>query len=238
MCLLALLGIIFMIIENELSFKNIHHQQLMISLFIKTMISITTIVLVMLVFYYNRLNLEMYALTNSLGSWRVGLTRKKMVVILLEIFVCSIHPFPRYQTSNHLTPTHPLGLSYIETDVALGLPSTFRSSFLSKTHSIGIDLVFARIYLLCRFLMFHSNSVRNTSSQSLGYLNEVPVNFLSLLKTYLEQWPTGTLSVYSITLFLVSSWSFRACNYDANFEHFSMGDSLWLLVVTFTTVGR
>lgn len=125
MCFLALLGIILMIIENEINFEDINYQQTIISWSMKMIISITTIILVILVICYNRLNLEMYALNNSLGSWRVGLTNKKIILILLEILVCSIHPFPRYPTPNQSTSPHASDILHIETDVALGLPSNF-----------------------------------------------------------------------------------------------------------------
>ena len=97
--------------------------------------------------------------------------------------------------------------------------------------------MFARIYLLCRCLMFHSHLVRSISSQSLGSLNQVSINFLFLLKTYLEQWPIGSLVIFSTSLFLIGSWSFRACNYNSDLEHLSITNSFWLLIVTFTTVG-
>jgi hypothetical protein len=98
--------------------------------------------------------------------------------------------------------------------------------------------VFARIYLVCRFVMFHSPLVRDASSQSIGYLNEVSINFFFLIKTYLEQWPTRCLTTFCILLLFIGSWSLRACDYNATARHVSMLDSMWLFIVTFTTVGR
>ncbi len=97
--------------------------------------------------------------------------------------------------------------------------------------------MFARIYLLCRVIIFHSHLVQNASSQSLGYLNRVSIDFVFLIKTYLEQWPTRSLLTFSISLFLIGSWSLRACNYKSSAQHLSMPDSMWLFIVTFTTVG-
>ena len=86
-------------------------------------------------------------------------------------------------------------------------------------------------------MMYHSHLVHDASSQSLGYLNQVSINFSFLLKTYLEQWPTRCLFIFSIFLLFVGSWSLRACNYTSTAEHLSMLDSMWLFTVTFTTVG-
>jgi hypothetical protein len=99
-------------------------------------------------------------------------------------------------------------------------------------------VVFARIYLLCRLIMIHSHLVRNASSQSLGYLNQVSINFFFLVKTYLDRWPVRCLFTFCLLLFIVGSWSLRACNYTSTGEHVSMLDSMWLFIVTFTTVGR
>ncbi len=125
MFFLGLTGVILMIIENEMTFRNIHHKQRILSLLIKTTISITTIILIVLVVYYNRLNLSLYAVNNSLDSWRVGLTSKKIFLILLEIFICLIHPFPFIPNTRPDQPTiiQTISLSYIDLDVALGLPS-------------------------------------------------------------------------------------------------------------------
>jgi hypothetical protein len=97
--------------------------------------------------------------------------------------------------------------------------------------------VFARVYLLCRFIIFHSSLFRETSLQSLGFLNEVSINFFFLIRTYLEKWPIRILLIICSFVFLIGSWSLRACNYQSDTSHISMLDSMWLFVVTFTTVG-
>jgi hypothetical protein len=86
--------------------------------------------------------------------------------------------------------------------------------------------------------MFHSHLVHDAFSQSLGSLNQVSVNFYFILKTYLQQWPTRCLLICCTLLFLIGSWSLRACNYKSTIEHISVLDSMWLFIVTFTTVGR
>ncbi len=96
--------------------------------------------------------------------------------------------------------------------------------------------MFARFYLVCRFAMFHSDLVRDASSQSLGSLNQVSFNFVFLVKTYLTQWPARCVLVFCTCLLLIGSWSLRACT-KSIVENLSMLDSMWLFIVTFTTVG-
>ena len=98
-------------------------------------------------------------------------------------------------------------------------------------------LVFIRLYLFSRFFVYHSHLARDASSQSLGYLNQVSINFSFIMKTYLEQWPIRCLVTFCLMTFFIGSWSLRACNYQPTTEHVPILDSMWLFIVTFTTVG-
>jgi hypothetical protein len=97
--------------------------------------------------------------------------------------------------------------------------------------------VFVRLYLLCRFIVYHSHLVRDTSSQSVGYLNRVSINFLFVIKTYLDRRPARYLLVFCILIFLIGSWSLRACDYEPGIDRLPILDAMWLFIVTFTTVG-
>ncbi|CAF1198976.1 unnamed protein product [Rotaria sordida] len=229
MCFLGILGIILMIIENEIKFSQINNNDTMSSWCIKIVISCSTIILIGFIFQYHRLKLFLYAVNNSIQDSRVTLTNRKIFLIILEILICAIHPVPHSIPpylkaslnnidSNSSTST-PYILSYIDIDVALGLP------------------MFARFYLICRSIVFHSHLFRDSSSRSIGYLNRVSIDFLFLIKTYLEQWPIGCLTTLCLIFFIVGSWCLRACNYLPTNEHVSFLDSMWLFVVTFTTVG-
>ncbi|CAF1515293.1 unnamed protein product [Rotaria sordida] len=156
MCFLGILGIILMIIENEIKFSQINNNDTMSSWCIKIVISCSTIILIGFIFQYHRLKLFLYAVNNSIQDSRATLTNRKIFLIILEILICAIHPVP------HSTPPYlkaslknidsnssistPYILSYIDIDVALGLP------------------MFARFYLICRSIVFHSHLFRDSSS--------------------------------------------------------------------------
>ena len=242
MCCVGLLGIGLMIIANEINFIVGHNEETVIGWFLKLTITVFTVFLIILVLYYHRLDLSLFALTNCFEDWRHALTGSKLFSILLEMLICAIHPipnrFPRHWNRSNATVTTveptTISLSYITIDVALGLPSR---SFSSRCSSLSLHLVFGRLYLVCRFLLSHSRLVHNASSQSLGNLNRVPMGFFFLMKTYLEQWPTRCMIVFCSMVFLIGSWSLRACNYRSTGEHMSIFDAMWLFIVTFTTVG-
>lgn len=94
MCIIGVFGIILMIIENEFTFNRVDHKDTTFSLLLKSTITFTTIILVGLVFYYHRIDLSLYCVDNSIDDWRIILTRKKIVSILFEAFICLIHPIP------------------------------------------------------------------------------------------------------------------------------------------------
>ena len=140
MCVLGLLGIVLMIIANELTFKEIKDRDTVGSWVIKLFITLTTVALLGLIVFYHRLDLDLYRSQNALNDWRVGLTGPKITWILLEIAICAIHPMPRLFPSSSYTPSddeltdkHPL--IYTSVDVGLGIPSKFRretSSLVSR----------------------------------------------------------------------------------------------------------
>jgi hypothetical protein len=97
--------------------------------------------------------------------------------------------------------------------------------------------VFLRLYLLGRSIMIHSPLVRDLPLRSLGYLNHVSIDSYFLIKAHLEHWPIPGLLTFGTIVFLIGSWSLRACDYTPTREHVSLSDSMWLFIITFTTIG-
>ena len=85
---LGLVGLVLMIAANELTFTRKENIDSVASWFIKLFISISTAILLGLVFYYHYLDLVLYSAQNSLHNWRVGLTPKKIAFIMAELVVC------------------------------------------------------------------------------------------------------------------------------------------------------
>jgi hypothetical protein len=94
MCFLGMLGIVLMMIESEVTFNRVDHKDSTFSLLIKATITFSSIILVGLVFYYHRIDLNLYCVDNSIDDWRIALTRTKICSIIFEAFICSIHPIP------------------------------------------------------------------------------------------------------------------------------------------------
>lgn len=232
-----------MIIANELKFQYIDGRDTKASWFIKLIITISTVILLVLLLYYHYLDLSLYSNQNALQDNRVGLTYRKIGLIILELVVCAIHPMPLAYPQidppkiNSDSSVDFYALSYISTDVGLGLPSRF-SLYICLKIGFSCCLVFLRWYLFGRLILFHSRLFRNASLRSFGYLNHVSIDFFFLIKTSLEQWPGRCLLIFCTIVFFVGSWSLRACDYTPSDEPISMPNAMWLFIITFTTVGK
>lgn len=97
MCIIAMLGLVLMIIDTELRFNQTNTSMIAI---IRPLISISTIILLWLVMYYHVLDIRLYAINNHIADWRVTLTIRAILLIMCEIVICAIHPFPRYSKAS------------------------------------------------------------------------------------------------------------------------------------------
>lgn len=135
MCFLGLLGLFLMVILNELAFTGLQDERELFMWLIQSIITLTTVILLSLLIHYHYLKLSFLSVHRSVHHWRFGLTRGKLYVILVELIVCAIHPFPRclpFHSSNASSnrtlfasnkTDSSMGLSTISFNVAFGLPS-------------------------------------------------------------------------------------------------------------------
>ncbi len=114
-----------MIIENEITFAYIDNKDTKVTWFIKLIITLSTVILIALIFYYHRLDITLFAYRNSLDGRYVVLTFTRIMTITIEVLICIIHPMPRAYPHGDPQQVDPVSysLSYASVDVALGLPS-------------------------------------------------------------------------------------------------------------------
>ncbi len=137
MSFLAIFGIILMIIENEITFVHIDNKETKVTWFIKLIITLSTVILIVLIFQYHRLDMTLYAYRNLLDGWYVALTCTRVLTITIEVLICIIHPMPRSYPHGDPQQNDSISysLSYTSVDVALGLPSKFSRYFSPKENS-------------------------------------------------------------------------------------------------------
>ena len=193
----ALIGILFMIVENELSAALYYDKSSVYSHAIKTIISVTTVVLLGLIGAYHMLEVQLFMIDNCADDWRIAMTLKRIGQILLEMLICLIHPIPCELYFTWTTRLNNHGGRLVSTqvplDVVLSLP------------------MFFRLYLICRVMLLHSKLFTDASSRSIGALNRISFDTKFVLKTLMTICPGTVLMVFMVSIWMIASWAMRLC---------------------------
>uniref|UniRef100_A0A5K4EUK9 Calcium-activated potassium channel n=1 Tax=Schistosoma mansoni TaxID=6183 RepID=A0A5K4EUK9_SCHMA len=123
--------------------------------------------------------------------------------------------------------------------------STFSSFDNVQSHSIkivSIDLIlsvpmFFRLYLLFRVMLLHSKLFTDAGSRSIGAMNKVNFDTRFIFKTLMTMCPGKLLLGFILCLWIVYSWTLRACESFYDTENGSLLNSMWLIAVTFLSIG-
>lgn len=193
----ALIGILFMIIENELSAALYYDKSSVYSYAIKTIISVTTVLLLALIGAYHALEVQLFMIDNCADDWRIAMTLKRISQILAELVICIIHPIPFELYFTWTTRLNNHGGRLVSTqvplDVVLSLP------------------MFFRLYLICRVMLLHSKLFTDASSRSIGALNRISFDTRFVLKTLMTICPGTVLMVFMVSIWMIASWAMRLC---------------------------
>lgn len=193
----ALIGILFMILENEFSAALYYDKSSVYSHAIKTIISVTTVLLLSLIGAYHALEVQLFMIDNCADDWRIAMTLKRMGQILLELVICIIHPIPYELYFTWTTRLNNHGGRLVSTqvplDVVLSLP------------------MFFRLYLICRVMLLHSKLFTDASSRSIGALNRISFDTRFVLKTLMTICPGTVLMVFMVSIWMIASWAMRLC---------------------------
>jgi len=220
---MGMFGIIMMVIENELSSAGVYNKEDLMSTGLKTLISISTVFLLLLIVAYHMLEIQLFMIDNAADDWRIAMTWQRMMQIGMEMLVCAVHPIPgRFyflwttKLSNH---GGKIGSQWVPVDVTLSLP------------------MFLRLYLICRVMLLHSKLFTDASSRSIGALNRINFNTRFVLKTLMTICPGTVLLVFMVSLWIIASWTLRQCERYHDEEHANLLNTMWLIAITFLSVG-
>ncbi|SPP78408.1 blast:Small conductance calcium-activated potassium channel protein [Drosophila guanche] len=222
---MGMFGIIVMVIENELSSAGVYTKASFYSTALKTLISVSTVILLGLIVAYHALEVQvrLFMIDNCADDWRIAMTWQRISQIGLELFICAIHPIPGeyyFQWTTKLANKNKtIGTELVPYDVALSLP------------------MFLRLYLICRVMLLHSKLFTDASSRSIGALNRINFNTRFVLKTLMTICPGTVLLVFMVSLWIIASWTLRQCERFHDEEHANLLNAMWLIAITFLSVG-
>ncbi|XP_051168825.1 small conductance calcium-activated potassium channel protein isoform X3 [Leptopilina boulardi] len=220
---MGMFGIVVMVIENELSSAGLYSKASFYSTALKTLISVSTVILLGLIFAYHALEVQLFMIDNCADDWRIAMTWQRISQIALELGICAIHPIPgEYYfiwTTKLVNKGGEMGSKLVPYDVTLSLP------------------MFLRLYLICRVMLLHSKLFTDASSRSIGALNRINFNTRFVLKTLMTICPGTVLLVLMVSLWIIASWTLRQCERFHDEEHANLLNAMWLIAITFLSVG-
>uniref|UniRef100_A0A8C5DXY6 Intermediate conductance calcium-activated potassium channel protein 4-like n=1 Tax=Gouania willdenowi TaxID=441366 RepID=A0A8C5DXY6_GOUWI len=116
------------------------------------------------------------------------------------------------------------------------------SSCFSQGSHINLELLlsmlmFLRLYLVHRTILLHSKVLLSASYRSIGSLNNINFTFRFVLKVLMNKHPARTLLVFILFFWLTASWMLTLCERKTQASTGYMDTALWLIAITFLTVG-
>ncbi|KAM9776063.1 small conductance calcium-activated potassium channel protein 1-like isoform X2 [Syngnathus typhle] len=221
-CALAvgIFGVFMMVTETELSW-SVYSKSSIYSLTLKSIISLSTILLLGLIIAYHCCEVQLYVHDSSAEDWRIAMTTERLTLIALELAAVAIHPYPVGLVAYIQQQKAQTALSETELEIVLALP------------------MFLRLYLLGRAMILHSRLFTDTASRSIGALNKIHFNGRFVGKTLMTTYPGTVLMIFSVSLWIVAAWGLHVCERHHNYRDLSSNymEALWMVSVTFLSIG-
>ncbi|CAH8452588.1 unnamed protein product [Heterobilharzia americana] len=149
-------------------------------------------------------------------------------------------------TISKLNTSKPIGYKSLPSLPNLSSSTLSHNSF-DRVHNssvkiVSIDLIlsvpmFFRLYLLFRVMLLHSKLFTDAGSRSIGAMNKVNFDTRFIFKTLMTMCPGKLLLGFILCLWIVYSWTLRACESFHDTENGSLLNSMWLIAVTFLSIG-
>ncbi|KAM7537681.1 hypothetical protein Aperf_G00000070243 [Anoplocephala perfoliata] len=197
---------------------------------------------------------------DSIEDWQIAWDPARVAKLAIEILVCAIHPVPgnfvfswpssyflfggnillscSHCSNNSINPVLSTATQ------APGVPRIPGSPHVifSSNQVVSIDIIlslpmFLRLYLIFRVVVLHSKLFTDTGSRSIGAMNKVNFTTQFVFKTFMTICPGTLLVALIIGFWAVLAWMLRACERIHDPVFGNLFNSLWLVAVTFLSIG-
>lgn len=140
--------------------------------------------------------LQLFMVDNGADDWRIAMTFERILLVVLELLVCSIHPVPGqhvFSWTTRLARSYTPAAAAADVDIILSVP------------------MFLRLYLIGRVTLLHSKLFTDASSRSIGALNKISFDTRFVMKTLMTICPGTVLLVFSVSCWIIAAWTVRVC---------------------------
>ncbi|XP_006794820.1 intermediate conductance calcium-activated potassium channel protein 4 isoform X3 [Neolamprologus brichardi] len=227
----ALFGILLMIIHAEIC-PYVYTPGSNIALIINCSISLSTGCLLILIIVFHYKDIQLFIIDHNQVDWRIAMTSHRIIVITLELLVCVIHPVGSYWG----VALHVNSSSTVPTPSPLCVSSHHGEALMDMELLLSV-LMFLRLYLVHRAILLHSKVLLSASYRSIGSLNNINFTFRFVLKVLMNKHPARMLLVFILFFWLTVSWMLTLCERQTKESTGHMDTALWLIAITFLTVG-
>ncbi|KAM9385791.1 small conductance calcium-activated potassium channel protein 1b [Pholidichthys leucotaenia] len=219
----GMFGIIIMVIETELS-RGYYSKESVYSYVLKGLISLSTAILLGLIVMYHAREIQLFMVDNGADDWRIAMTFERVILIMLELLVCAVHPIPGkyvFTWTTRLAFSYTASVAHADVDIILSVP------------------MFLRLYLIGRVMLLHSKLFTDASSRSIGALNKINFDTRFVMKTLMTICPGTVLLVFSVSCWIIAAWTVRVCEryHDAQEVTSTFLGAMWLISITFLSIG-
>ncbi|KAI4876980.1 hypothetical protein NFI96_022657 [Prochilodus magdalenae] len=177
---------------------------------------------------------KLFIIDHNQVDWRIAMTTNRVLGISLELLVCAIHPVASYLGPDVGVPTP--ALMWNSSVPPICLCQSQRDTWM-EVELLLSGLMFLRLYLVHRAILLHSKVLLSASYRSIGSLNNINFTFRFVLKVLMNKYPARTLLVFIMFFWLSAAWMLRLCERQEEVKTRDMGTALWLIAITFLTVG-
>ncbi|XP_076826264.1 intermediate conductance calcium-activated potassium channel protein 4 isoform X2 [Brachyhypopomus gauderio] len=243
----AVLGILLMILHAELC-PVVYLPDSVYAISINGLISVSTGCLLILIIAFHYKDVQLFIIDHNQVDWRIAMTSNRVLGISMELLVCAIHPVGTYLAPGANPPAVDMPAVDAEapgaetpmdansTSTPLCLCSSPMEAWLEAELLLS-GLMFLRLYLVHRAILLHSKVLLSASYRSIGSLNNIKFTFRFVLKVLMNKYPARTLLVFIMFFWLSAAWMLRLCERQLQVVTGDMGIALWLIAITFLTVG-
>ncbi|XP_006871418.1 PREDICTED: intermediate conductance calcium-activated potassium channel protein 4 [Chrysochloris asiatica] len=221
---LAGIGIGLMVLHAEMLWFGSCRCALYLFL-VKCMISTSTFLLLCLIVAFHAKEVQLFMTDNGLRDWRVAVTGRQVAQIVLELAVCGLHPAPVR------------GPSCAQGAGALRGTVQTCPGFLDQEEALLSLAMLLRLYLVPRAVLLRSGVLLNASYRSIGALNQVRFRHWFVAKLYMNTHPGRLLLGLTLGLWLTTAWVLSVAERQAVNATSHLLDTLWLIPITFLTIG-
>uniref|UniRef100_A0A8C9RUG6 Potassium calcium-activated channel subfamily N member 4 n=1 Tax=Scleropages formosus TaxID=113540 RepID=A0A8C9RUG6_SCLFO len=238
----AMVGILLMVVHAELC-PVLYPPSSSYAFIINGLISLSTGCLLILIVAFHIKDIRLFMIDNNQVDWRIAMTRQRVLVISLELVVCAIHPIDAYwwsemDTSDVAKNEDIRNSQEIRRNISSPLCSSARyKDALLDSEVLLSSLMFLRLYLVHRAILLHSKVLLSASYRSIGSLNNINFTFRFVLKVLMNKYPGRTLLFFILFFWLTASWLLTLCERQTQVSTGRMDTALWLIAITFLTVG-